>query len=57
VIVWVGVDWIDRTRARERWRAIVNAIMNLRFSWNAGAFWSACAIGGLLSSAQLHGVS
>jgi hypothetical protein len=25
-----GVDWIDTTQDRDRWRAVVNAIMNLR---------------------------
>jgi hypothetical protein len=28
---WVGgMDWIDVAEDRERWRALVNAIMNLR---------------------------
>jgi hypothetical protein len=26
-----GVDWIDLAQDRERWRALVNAVMNLRF--------------------------
>ena len=25
-----GVDWIDVARDRDRWRAFVNALMNLR---------------------------
>jgi hypothetical protein len=25
-----GVDWIDLAQDRERWRALVNAVMNLR---------------------------
>ena len=25
-----GVDWIDLVRDRDRWRALVNAVMNLR---------------------------
>ena len=25
-----GVDWIDLARDRDRWRALVNALMNLR---------------------------
>jgi len=24
-----GMDWIDMTQNRERWRALVNAVMNL----------------------------
>jgi hypothetical protein len=25
-----GADWIDMAQDRERWRALVNAVMNLR---------------------------
>jgi hypothetical protein len=27
---WGGMDWIDMARDRDRWRAVVNAVMNLR---------------------------
>ena len=27
---WGGMDWIDLARNRNRWRAVVNAVMNLR---------------------------
>jgi hypothetical protein len=26
-----GMDWIDMAQDRDRWRAIVSAVMNLRF--------------------------
>jgi hypothetical protein len=26
-----GVDWIDLSQDRDRWRTLVNAVMNLRF--------------------------
>jgi hypothetical protein len=27
---WDGMDWIDVAQGRDRWRAYVNAVMNLR---------------------------
>jgi hypothetical protein len=29
-VEWKGVDWIDMAQDRDRWRAVVNAVMNLR---------------------------
>jgi hypothetical protein len=29
-IRWDGMDWIDLAQERERWRALVNMVMNLR---------------------------
>jgi hypothetical protein len=29
-IGWAGMDWIDLTQDRDRWRALVNTAMNLR---------------------------
>jgi hypothetical protein len=26
-----GMDWIDMAQDRDRWRAVVNTVMNLRF--------------------------
>jgi hypothetical protein len=28
---WEGMDWIDMAQDRDRWRAVVNVVMNLRF--------------------------
>jgi hypothetical protein len=27
---WDGVDWIDLAQDRDRWRSLVNTVMNLR---------------------------
>jgi hypothetical protein len=35
-IEWEGMDWSDLAQNRDRWRALENAVMNLRVSRNAG---------------------
>jgi hypothetical protein len=54
---WGDVDWLDLAQDRDKRRALVNAVMNLRFPYNARKLSSGCTTGGLSSSAQLHRVS
>jgi hypothetical protein len=48
------VDWIGLAQDRNRWRALVNSVLNLRDPWNAGKLSSGQVSSGFSISVQLH---
>jgi hypothetical protein len=54
---WGDVDWIGLAKDRNRWRALVNSVLNLQVLRNAGKLSSGLTSSGLSVSAQLHRVS
>jgi hypothetical protein len=51
------MDWIGLAQDRNRWRALVNPVLNVRVSESAGKLSSGLRTGGLQCSARLHSVS
>jgi len=51
------MDWIDVAEDRDRWRTLVNAVMNLRVPWSAGNFLTSWEPISFSRRTLLYGVS
>jgi len=52
-----GLGWIELAEDRDRWRALVNAVMNLRFPLNAGNFLTSSKPVSFSRRTLVHGLS
>jgi hypothetical protein len=52
-IGWSDVDWIGLAQDRDKWRTLVNVVMNIQVPYT-GKLSSGYTIGGLSSSSQFH---
>jgi hypothetical protein len=53
-IEWDDMDWTDLAQSGDQWRALVNTVMNIKVSQNAGKFSSSCTAGDFSRRAEHH---
>jgi hypothetical protein len=51
-----GTEWIELAQGRDRWRALVNAVMNPWIPKNAGNFLTSCKPVNFSRRTLLHGL-
>jgi hypothetical protein len=53
---WGGKDWINLTQDRDKWRALVNVIINFQFPKISGNFWTSWGTLSFSGRTLFHGV-
>jgi len=39
-VIWGDMDWVIMVKDTDRWRTLMNVVMNLRVPYNVGKFWT-----------------